>query len=129
MQFGTSLAEACTVSDTREVVPLKMVTDDGSEMKSTVFMRFMAARPWLQHIRTRHYSPGQNGVVERFNRSLKYEHLYRLEIDDAARLMDEVAAFVELYNDIRPHEAIGDLRPVDAHTGSHLFQARSVQET
>lgn len=68
-------------------------------------------------------------MVERFNRSLKYEHLYRLEIDDAAELADQVALFLELYNEVRPHETIGDLRPVDVHLRSHLFRAQSVQES
>lgn len=129
LMAGLSLAEACTDPDTGEITPLKVVTDNGSAFKSTAFMRFMAARPWLQHIRTRHYSPGQNGVVERFNRTLKYEHLYRLEIDDVAELMDEVAIFLELYNDVRPHETIGNLRPIEVHTASHLFRVRSVQES
>ena len=36
----------------------------------------------LRHVRTRHHAPETNGVVERFNGSPKYEHLYRLEIPD-----------------------------------------------
>jgi transposase InsO family protein len=80
-------------------VPLRVVTDSGSAFKSTAFPRFFTVRPWLEHIRTRHYSPSENDVVERFSRSLKYEHLYRLEID-----------------------------AVDVHTALHLFRARSVQE-
>lgn len=128
LMLGTSLAEACTDPETGEVVPLKVVTDNGSAFKSTAFVRFFSARPWLSHIRTRHYAPNQNGVVERFNRSLKYEHLYRLEIDDAADLMDEVAIFLEIYNEIRPHETLNDLRPVEVHAGSHLFRTQSVQK-
>lgn len=125
--LGYSMAEACTDPESGEIAPLKVVTDNGSAFKSTAFLRFMAARPWLVHIRTRHYAPNQNGVVERFNRSLKYEHLYRLEIDDAAELMDEVAIFLEIYNEVRPHETLGDLRPVEVHSGSHQFRAESVQ--
>jgi putative transposase len=127
LMLGHSMLEECTDPDTGGIVPLNVVTDNGSAFKSTAFLRFMAARPWLRHIRTRHYSPGQNGVVERFNRSLKYEHLCRLEIDDASDLMDEVATFLEIYNDIRPHEAIGDLRPAEMHQLPHLFRAQSVQ--
>jgi transposase InsO family protein len=129
LMAGMSLAEACTDPESGEIVPLRIVTDNGSAFKSTAFVRFFAARPWLAHIRTRHYSPNQNGVVERFNRTLKYEHLYRLEIDDAPGLMDEVTLFLELYNEVRPHEAIGDLRPVDVHAASHLFRVQSVQES
>jgi transposase InsO family protein len=42
--------------------------------------------------------------VERFNESIKYEHLFRLEIPDAITLADEAEAFRRLYNEIRPHE-------------------------
>jgi len=50
-------------------------------------------------------------VVERFNRSLKYEHLYQREIADAAELAEEVASFLATYNEIRPHESLGQRRP------------------
>jgi hypothetical protein len=43
-------------------------------------------------IRTRHYAAETNGVVERFHRSLKYEHRYQHGIDNAAELAGEVAA-------------------------------------
>jgi putative transposase len=54
-------------------------------------------------------------VVERFNGSLKYEHLYREEIPDAVVLAAEVDRFCRTYNRIRPHEAIGSLTPMAAH--------------
>ena len=44
--------------------------------------RFVDAHAELIHIRTKRNSPGQNGVRERAFGSLKYEHLYRHEIDD-----------------------------------------------
>ena len=34
---------------------------------------------------TRHYAPETNGVVERFNQSTKYEHLYRHNIGDGQK--------------------------------------------
>lgn len=47
-----------------------------------------------------------NGVVKRFHRSLKRERLYQREIDTAAELAEEVAAYLSLYNEIRPHETL-----------------------
>jgi len=38
--------------------------------------------------------------------------------------MDEVAIFLELYNDVRPHETIGNLRPIEVHAASHLFRPK-----
>ena len=114
----------------REVFRLRVVTDNGSAFKSDAFQRFFRERPFLEHIRTRHYAPQTNGVVERFNQSLKHEHLYRLEIDRAWDLAEEVEAFLDLYNTVRPHEAIGFKRPLDIYLQEpHLFSGESVQET
>ena len=51
-------------------------------------------------------------VVERFNQSLKYEHLYREEIATVLGLGEHTDAYRELYNWVRPHEAIGFLAPM-----------------
>jgi len=68
-------------------------------------------------------------VVERFNQSLKYEHLYREEIPDAVLLTQEVERFREIYNGIRPHEALRFLTPMAVHLAdSSLFQGEGVQE-
>jgi len=69
-------------------------------------------------------------VIERFNGSLKYEHLYREEIADAQALSEEVERFREIYNHVRPHEAIGFLTPIAVHLAEpNLSQGQSVQET
>jgi transposase InsO family protein len=104
--LGHTIAEDCVDPETGELAPLTIVTDNGPAYKSTDFLAFIRARPWLAHVRTRHHAPETNGVVERFNGSLKYEHLYRLEIPDALALAEEAAAFQRLYNEIRPHETL-----------------------
>ena len=43
------------------------MTDNGPAYKSADFALFIARRPELAHVRTRHHSPETNGVVERFN--------------------------------------------------------------
>jgi transposase InsO family protein len=61
-------------------------TDNGACYKSAAFAAFIAARPWLYHVRTRYRSPWTNGVIERFFGSLKYEHLFRSEITNGYEL-------------------------------------------
>ena len=69
-------------------------------------------------------------MVGRFNQSLKYEHLHRLEINQAWELAEEVEAFLRLHNEVRPHEAIGFKRPLEIYLlEPHLFWGESVQET
>ena len=74
--------EDCTDPLTGEIVPLIVVIDDGPGYKSAEFMAFIASGPELRHARTRHYAPEANRVVQRFNRTLKCEHLNRREITD-----------------------------------------------
>ena len=112
-------------------MPLVVVTDNGPAFKSIDFAGFIRARPWLTHVRTRHRSPETNGVIERFFGTLKYEHLYRLEIADVVTLVAEVEAYRLIYNTVRPHEGIGFDRPMDRYlsepAASHLSQSETVQ--
>ena len=72
---GRTMLEECLDPATGELQHLVVVTDNGPAFKSLGFARFVAERVELEHVRTRHYAPETNGVVERFNQSLKYEHL------------------------------------------------------
>ena len=112
---GRPLAELLADPVTGEIRPIAIVTDNGPCFKSARFAAYIERRPELIHIRTRRKSPGQNGVRERAFGSLKYEHLYRQEIDDGHTLGVEVEAYRQLFNTIRPHEAIGMRRPLDVH--------------
>jgi putative transposase len=91
-----------------------VVTDNGPAYRSGGFARFIASRPELLHVRTRHRSPQTNGVVERFYQAIKYEHLYRHEIGDGLVLAREVDNYLTIYNSVRPHEAIGFTTPLAA---------------
>ncbi len=130
---GRRLADDCLDPVTSELVPLVVVTDNGPAFKSIDFAGFIRARPWLTHVRTRHRSPETNGVIERFFGTLKYEHLYRLEIADVVTLVAEVEAYRLIYNTVRPHEGIGFDRPMDRYlsepAASHLSQPETVQES
>ena len=130
--LGRSLLEDCLDVETGELAPVIVVTDNGAAFKSADFARFVASRPELRHVRTRHHAPETNGVVERFNQAIKYEHLYRLEIPNGQALVDEVEGYRDLYNRVRPHEALGFQTPLDAYLtppSYDLFQAPSVQES
>jgi len=112
---GRPLAELLTDAVTGEIRPIALVTDNGPCFKSVRFAAYIERRPELIHIRTRRKSPNQNGVRERAFGSLKYEHLYRHEIDDGHQLGLEVETYRQLFNEVRPHEGIGMRRPLDVH--------------
>lgn len=123
------LAGDCVDLETGEIERLRVVTDNGAAFKSDAFWRFLAGQPHLEHIRTRHYAPETNGVVERFNQSLKYEHLYQREVDHAATLAEEIEEYLLMFNEIRPHESLGWRQPLAMHREDpHLFEGLSLQE-
>ena len=69
-------------------------------------------------------------MVERFNQTLKYEHLYREEVPDAMALADQVERLRTIYNGIRPHEALGFLTPMAFYLAEpNLFKAETVQKS
>lgn len=113
--LGRPLREALVDEQTGEIRPIALVTDNGPCFKAARFAAFIAKRPELIHIRTRRKSPQQNGVRERAFGSLKYEHLYRHEIDDGVELARHVEDYRHVFNTIRPHEALAWRRPLDAH--------------
>jgi len=114
--LGHSLLEDCVDPETGELFKVTVVTDNGPCYKSTDFAKaFGPNRPELRHVRTRHYAPQTNGVVERFNQSLKYERLYRHEIGDGQELAEHIEDFRREFNEIRPHEALDWARPLDRY--------------
>ncbi|WP_222721568.1 integrase core domain-containing protein [Actinomadura sp. HBU206391] len=126
---GCSLEEALTDPVTGEVRKIKLVTDNGSAFKGAAFARFITGRTELVHIRTRRRSPGQNGVRERAFGSLKYEHLYRIEIEDLPALAREAEAYRQIFNHIRPHQALGGHRPIEIYTNPSLHPQLSDQDS
>lgn len=112
--LGHPLLLDCVNADD-EIEPVAVVTDNGPAMRSIPVARWFAQRPHFVHIRTRHRSPQTNGVIERFFQSLKYEHLYRHDIDDGTQLADHVTSYLDTYNRIRPHENIDWWRPHEVY--------------
>lgn len=132
--LGRPIREDCLDHETGELYPLAIVSDNGPAYKSVEFVRFIAGRPELVHVRTRHRAPETNGVVERFFQTLKYEHLYRVEIDDVLELAAEVDAFRQLYNTWRPHETLGQTPPIGHYLAEpsrepNLYEPETLQET
>ena len=107
-----------TTGELLRTIPARIavVSDNGPCFRSGVFAEsFTGEDPLLRHVRTRVKSPQTNGVIERFFGTLKYEHLYRGPINDGDALAVEVNRFRQIYNTIRPHQALHDRTPRDAY--------------
>ena len=80
----------------------------------------------MTHVRSSPYYPQSNGKLERFHRTIKADAIRRYEPSDPAQARRVVERFVEHYNDVRLHSAIGYVTPSDMLAGREreIWQAR-----
>ena len=70
------------------------------------------------------YTPEQNGVIERFFRSLKEECVWQHQFDNFADAQQRLRAWLIWYNTGRPHQALGYRSPTQFRA-AHLVQVAS----
>jgi putative transposase len=80
----------------------------------------------MTHVRTSPYYPQSNGKLERFHATIKGECIrpgVPLSLDDARRMVE---GFINHYNNVRLHSAIGYIAPVDKLYGrdQEIFKER-----
>jgi len=94
----------------------RIISDNGPQFIAKDFKQFIRLAG-MTHVRTSPYYPQSNGKLERYHRSIKSECIRPgtpLSLDDARRL---VAGYVEHYNTVRLHSAIGYVTPADKRAG------------
>jgi putative transposase len=103
----------------REIYPdarPRIISDNGPQFIAKDFKEFIRIAG-MTHVRTSPYYPQSNGKIERWHKSLKGECIRPgapLSLEDAKRL---VADYVEHYNTVRLHSAIGFVTPKDKLEG------------
>lgn len=88
----------------------RVISDNGPQFIAKDFKEFIRICG-MTHVRTSPYYPQSNGKIERWHQSLKRECIRPgtpLSLMDARRL---VAGYVEHYNNIRLHSALGYVTP------------------
>jgi transposase InsO family protein len=88
----------------------RIISDNGPQFIARDFKEFIRLCG-MTHARTSPYYPQSNGKIERWHRILKEECIRPgtpLTLEDARRL---VGKFVEYYNTVRLHSAIGYITP------------------
>jgi transposase InsO family protein len=103
----------------------RIITDNGPQFIAKDFKEFIRLSG-MTHVKTSPYYPQSNGKIERWHGTLKRDCLrpnVPLSIDDARAL---VAGFVEHYNRVRLHSALGYVAPADKLAGreAEIFATR-----
>jgi putative transposase len=94
----------------------RIISDNGPQFVAKDFKEFIRICG-MTHVRTSPYYPQSNGKKERWYQTLKRECLRRdtpLSLEDARRV---VALYVDYYNQVRLHSALGYLTPADKLAG------------
>ena len=103
----------------------RIISDNGPQFVAQDFKEFIRVCG-MTHVRTSPYYPQSNGKLERFHRTIKGDCLRPgapLTLDDARRL---TSGYVEHYNQVRLHSAIGYVTPADklANRDAEIHAAR-----
>ena len=103
----------------------RIISDNGSQFLAKDFKEFIRICG-MTHVRTSPYYPQSNGKLERFHGSIKGECIRPgtpISLEDAVRI---VGRYVEHYNQVRLHSAIGYVAPADKLAGreAEIFAAR-----
>jgi putative transposase len=94
----------------------RVISDNGPQFIAADFKEFIRISA-MTHVRTSPYYPQSNGKLERWHKSSKNECIrpgVPLTLDDARRL---IGRYVERYNEVRLHSAIGFVTPADMLDG------------
>src|SRR6195256_2276803 len=94
----------------------RIISDNGPQFIARDFKEFIRISG-MTHVRTSPFYPQSNGKLERWHKSLKSEcirPLTPLTVEDARRLIE---SYVDRYNTVRLHSAIGYVTPQDMLVG------------
>jgi putative transposase len=94
----------------------RIISDNGPQFIARDFKEFIRISG-MTHVRTSPYYPQSNGKLERWHQSIKRECIRPgtpLTAEDARRL---IASYVDHYNTVRLHSAIGFVAPGDMLAG------------
>ena len=94
----------------------RIISDNGPQFIAKDFKEFIRICG-MTHVQTSPYYPQSNGKLERYHRTIKGDCIRvgtPLSLQDARRLVRE---YVEHYNQVRLHSAIGYVAPLDRLLG------------
>lgn len=94
----------------------RLISDNGPQFIARDFKEFIRISG-MTHVRTSPYYPQSNGKIERWHKTLKHTVIRPQapsSLEEAKRM---VGQFVDYYNNVRLHSAIGYITPADKLAG------------
>jgi transposase InsO family protein len=89
----------------------RIISDNGPQFIAKDFREFIRISG-MTHVKTSPFYPQSNGKIERWHKTLKQESIRPhcpVSLEDARRIVNE---YVEYYNNVRLHSAIGYVAPI-----------------
>jgi putative transposase len=94
----------------------RIISDNGPQFIARDFKEFIRLTG-VTHVRTSPYYPQSNGKLERWHGTLKSERFRLAAPQNLDEARSVVKSFVEHYNDVRLHSALGYVTPADKLAG------------
>jgi putative transposase len=94
----------------RSPIEIQWLSDNGGPYISTetvLYAELLGFKP----ITTPAYSPESNGMAEAFVNTIKRDYVGGADLSDAATVIRQLPAWLEDYNRVAPHSALGSLAP------------------
>ena len=121
----------CILQRARESYPEehpRIISDNGPQFIAKDFKEFIRLTG-MTHVRTSPYYPQSNGKIERWHKTLKGDAIRPGQPHTLEEARALVARFVEHYNKVRLHSAIGYIAPADFLAGraEQIWAARDAK--
>lgn len=121
----------CVLQRAREAHPgerPRIISDNGPQFIAKDFKEFIRLTG-MTHVRTSPYYPQSNGKIERWHKTLKGDAIRPGQPDSLEQAQSLVARFVDHYNAVRLHSAIGYVTPADFMAGrsAEIWAARDAK--
>lgn len=121
-EVRTSMTEAdveCIIERAKERYPNerpRIISDNGPQFIAHDFKEFIRISG-MSHVRTSPYHPQSNGKIERWHKTLKQDAIRRFNPQTLQEAKEVVERFVDHYNRVRLHSALGYVAPLDFLAG------------